>query len=224
MLPGLLAGLPMAADASGSGGMPPLVFDIGLCFLLAGVLAIVFVRLHIPEIAAFLVAGALLGPFGLGLVTDPGSIDTIAQLGLILLLFMVGMELNIAKLMASGRTLIISGLLQYPLTVLFGVLAVKALVLLGVIAGIGDGGDYSLPHAFGWIAKRPEIVLVAAIAWCFVVVFAGSLLDALAGQFWELDYPLAVGASMAALIAGATIAKAPNSTARLSLPLSSPRC
>jgi len=291
----LLAGLPPAANASGGGEMPSLVFDIGFCYLLAGTLAVLFVRLHIPEIAAFLVAGAIAGPFGLAVVTDPGSIDTIAQLGLILLLFLVGMELNIGKLLASGRTLILSGLLQYPLTLLFGVMVVKALALLGVATGIGGDGDHSLlyaglvvaasstllviklfqehlqldtesgrvslgllifqdfwaiivialqsnfaspqagpilhtfvgiavlivlavvparyllPHAFRWIAKRPEVVLVTAIAWCFAIVFAGSMLDRVAHQFLNLQYSIAVGASMAALIAGAGIGSFPYS-------------
>jgi|GEM_PF-58237 len=291
----LLASLSPAAIAGGSGEIPALVFDIGFCYLLAGTLAVVFVRLHIPEIAAFLVAGSIAGPFGLAVMTDPGSIDTIAQLGLILLLFLVGMELNIGKLLASGRTLMISGLLQYPLTVLFGVFVVKTLVVLEMVTGIDDDGDYSLlyaglvvaasstllviklyqehlqldtqsgrislgllifqdfwaiivialqanfaspqagpilhtfagiavlavlavvparyllPHAFRWIAKRPEVVLVTAIAWCFAIVFAGSMLDRVAHLFLDLQYPVAVGASMAALIAGAGMASFPYS-------------
>ena len=291
----LLGLLPLSAHASGSGEMPSLVFDIGFCFLLAGSLAVVFVRLHIPEIAAFLVAGAIAGPFGLAVVTDPGSIDTIAQLGLILLLFLVGMELDVGKLMASGRTLIVSGLLQYPLTVLFGVLLIKGLLWLGLLSGFSGQGDYALlygglvvaasstllviklfqeylqldtesgrislgllifqdfwaivvialqanfaapeagpilhtfagiallatlavlvaryllPKAFRWIAKRPEVVLVAAIAWCFMVVFAGSLLDSAVGLVLTLDHPIGVGASMAALIAGASMASFPYS-------------
>lgn len=263
---------------------------------MAGVLAILFVRLHIPEIAAYLVAGALVGQLGLGWVTESTRIDTIAQLGLILLLFVVGMELDIRKLMASGRTLVVSGMLQYPLTVLFGMLAFKGLALVGAVAVIERGGDYALlyaglvvaasstllvvklfqeqlqldtevgrvslgllifqdfwaiivialqnnfeapefgpiahtfagivllatvamlfaryllPVGFRWIAKRPEVVLVAAIAWLFMVVFAGGSLDKAVQPFWALEDTIAVGSSMAALIAGASIANFPYST------------
>jgi hypothetical protein len=59
----LLALYPAVALASGE-GLSSLVRDIGICIMLAGVLAIVFTRLKIPEIAAFLVAGALVGPIG----------------------------------------------------------------------------------------------------------------------------------------------------------------
>ena len=100
------------------GEMPSLVHDIGISLLLAGVLAVVFVRLKIPSIAAFLVAGIVAGPVGLGLVTDPGNIDTISQLGFIFLLFMIGLEINVKKILNSGKTIIITGLLQFPLSIL----------------------------------------------------------------------------------------------------------
>ena len=63
----LLAGGPAIALAAG-GGVPSLVRDIGFCILLAGILAIIFTRLRIPEIAAFLLAGVLIGPTGTGMV------------------------------------------------------------------------------------------------------------------------------------------------------------
>ena len=81
--------VPNAIAAGGE--MPSLVHDIGISLLTAGVLAILFTRLKIPSIAAFLVAGILIGPIGLKQVTDPVNIDTIAQLGFILLLFLIGL-------------------------------------------------------------------------------------------------------------------------------------
>src|SRR5690606_6598248 len=89
--------LPLPAWAAGSAEIPSLVLDISICFIAAGALAVVFARLRIPEIAAFLVAGALVGPFGAAVVSDPHNIDTIAQLGLILLLFLVGLEIDLRK-------------------------------------------------------------------------------------------------------------------------------
>ena len=83
--------IPSAFAAGGE--MPSLVHDIGISLLTAGVLAIIFTRLKIPSIAAFLIAGILIGPIGLKQVTDPVNIDTIAQLGFILLLFLIGLAL-----------------------------------------------------------------------------------------------------------------------------------
>src|SRR5690606_15485872 len=93
---------------------------------------IVFARLHIPSIAAYLVAGIVIGPIGLGIVTDPVNVDTIAQLGFILLLFLIGMEIDFKRILSSGKPIIVSGLLQYPLTILFGVVGVKLLLWLGI--------------------------------------------------------------------------------------------
>ena len=86
----LLAILPGPVWAS-SGELPSLVQDIGFCVVLAGILAIACARLKIPEIAAFLVAGVIVGPVGTGLVTDPANIETISELGLIFLLYLIGL-------------------------------------------------------------------------------------------------------------------------------------
>jgi len=103
-----------------AGGVSPLVRDLGLCLLAAGLLSVVFVRLRIPAIAALLGAGVVLGPAGLEAVGDRASIDTIAGLGLTLLLFVIGLEVNLQSLLASGRTLVVTGLVQVPLTLALG--------------------------------------------------------------------------------------------------------
>jgi Kef-type K+ transport system membrane component KefB len=110
---------PLAALAAG-GSVSPLVADLGLCLVAAGVLAIAFVKLKIPAIAALLGAGVLLGPAGLEAVRDRASIDTIANLGLTLLLFVIGLEVNLKSLLASGRTLVATGLVQVPLVLAAG--------------------------------------------------------------------------------------------------------
>lgn len=128
------------ALASGAGDLPPLVHDIGISLLFAGVLAVLFTRLKIPSVAAFLAAGVIVGPLGLKQVTDPVNIDTIAQLGFILLLFMIGLEINVRDLIKSGRSLVTAGLLQFPLTLLFGLIAAHVLLFLGIGHNLlGDG-------------------------------------------------------------------------------------
>ncbi|MEJ8566913.1 cation:proton antiporter [Elongatibacter sediminis] len=138
----LLGLVPNLVFAAG-GDMPSLVHDIGISLMVAGALAVIFNRAHIPSIAAFLLAGVIIGPIGLGLVTDAENIDTIAQLGFILLLFLIGLEIDFKRILSSGRAIIVSGLLQYPLTILFGMLAVKLMLM----AGIGGALLQESPHA-----------------------------------------------------------------------------
>lgn len=126
--------VPSLALAAG-GEMPSLVHDIGISLLTAGLLGLVFNRFGIPSIAAFLVAGVIVGPQGLEQVTDRDNIDTIAQLGFIFLLFLIGLEIDFKKIFGSGKAVTVSGFLQYPLTIAFGIGAVKLMILMGI------GGD-----------------------------------------------------------------------------------
>ena len=156
----LLALFPVSVWAS-TDGLPSLVRDIGLCIVFAGLLAIVFVRFNIPEIAAYLVAGVVVGPIGSAIVTDPGNIETISELGLILLLYLIGLEIDVRKLLASGRILIVSGLLQYPLCVAFGIAVTKVLMF----AGIGQellSGSYA-PLYVGFVIAASSTLLVVKL-------------------------------------------------------------
>ncbi len=142
------------------GEMPSLVHDIGISLLTAGVLAVIFTKLKIPSIAAFLVAGIVIGPIGLKQVTDPVNIDTIAQLGFILLLFLIGLEIDFKKIMHSGKSLIISGLLQYPLTILFGVGAVKLMIWLGIGGSLLADSEYAAVYIGVIIAGSSTLLVV----------------------------------------------------------------
>ncbi len=119
--------------------MSPLVGDLGLCLVAAGALAIAFVKLKIPAIAALLGAGVLLGPAGLEAIQDRASIDTIANLGLTLLLFVIGLEVNLQSLLASGRTLVVTGGVQVPLTLAAGC---GVFLLVGMTGWALLGGFY----------------------------------------------------------------------------------
>src|SRR5688500_12140227 len=114
-----------------AGGVSPLVRDLGLCLVAAGLLSAAFVRLAIPAIAALLVAGVVLGPAGLEAIDNRANVDTIASLGLTLLLFVIGLEVNLQSLLASGRTLVVTGLVQVPLTLAAGLGAFLVIGLTG---------------------------------------------------------------------------------------------
>ena len=58
-------------------------------------------RLNQPAIVGYILAGVLLGPSGLGLVGDRGQIEALAELGVLMLLYIIGMELSVRKLSAD---------------------------------------------------------------------------------------------------------------------------
>jgi Kef-type K+ transport system membrane component KefB len=158
---GVVSCLPVPAPAS-EGQLPSLVQDIGICVVMAGVFAIVFARIRIPEIAAFLGAGLVVGPIGAGLVTDPANIETISELGLILLLFLIGLEIDFRKLLASGRILVVSGLLQYPLCVAFGFAFARLLIWLGIGGELLTAGGY-VPLYIGFVLAASSTLLVVKL-------------------------------------------------------------
>ena len=108
--------------------------------------AIVFVplfqRLKVSPVLGYLAAGLVIGPHGLGLITASGEARLLAEFGVIFLLFAIGLELPIARLMAMRRYILGLGLAQVAVTSLviglialaFGQGAVAALVLGGALA------------------------------------------------------------------------------------------
>ena len=75
-----------------------LLSDIGVSVIAATLMGIFMHRLSQPVILGYLVAGALIGPqIGFRLVTDSLSIETISEIGLILLLFIIGLEMDLKR-------------------------------------------------------------------------------------------------------------------------------
>lgn len=98
-----------------------LIQDIGLAIIISGVIGFLTHKLNQPIILGYLIAGIIVGPeIGPQLVVDPTNIETISELGLILLLFIIGLEMNPQKLLSSGKTILGAGIGQFPLTVLTG--------------------------------------------------------------------------------------------------------
>lgn len=97
-----------------------------LVFGVALVLVLVFVRVRLPAIADFVAAGALIGPGGFGLIADTHLIEAVAEVGVVLLLFTIGLELSLSRRRRIWRSLLIGGALQVGVTTLV-VLAIGAL-------------------------------------------------------------------------------------------------
>ena len=232
-----------------------LLSSIALVFIIATAFAFVAKLFKQPLILAYLVAGVAIGPeIGFGWVKDKEAVELISEIGLILLLFMIGLEIDLKKLLGAGRTLLVTGISQFVLCVGLGVglafligftpdrgnfdwlylavtlalsstlIVVKLLydkfelttlpgrITLGVLVcqdiwaiaflalqpnlhnpqlgtllesfvkGAGlvlmalGLSWYMLPRLFSFAAKVPELMLIAALAWCFLVSGAAAAL------------------------------------------------
>lgn len=91
------------------------MLDFGIVLLFAALAGILSVKFKIPPVVGLLFAGILLGPSLFNFI-DPPTIQLIADLGSILLLFMVGVEFSVAKLFSSGLRAVLSGFLLILLT------------------------------------------------------------------------------------------------------------
>ena len=103
--------------------MDPLILYVSAAVFLVLLVGAAAKRLKQPNVVGYLVAGVVMGPFGLGLLTDVHLLTTIGALGVVLLIFFVGMELEPKELIANWRVAIIGTTLQ----IMFSVAAVGAL-------------------------------------------------------------------------------------------------
>ena len=253
--------------------MHELIRDLALSIMMAWVMGVAAHLARQPLILAYLVAGFVLGPSGFKWIHSDESIRTIAELGLIFMLFMIGLEIDLKKIIRAGKVIVVTGLVQIVgcwglgvlLFVLMGlpfgggqwdalylgvgvalsstVIIVKVLydkreldtlpgrITLGVlvlqdlfailflalqpslndlridvvflsIARVGIlvaaallVSRFILPYLFHRIARLPELVVVGALAWCFLV-----------GEFAEF---LHLSREMGALVAGVSLSTFP---------------
>ena len=105
--------------------MPKIISDLAIMLLTAGVVAVLFKRFKLPLVLGYILAGFLVGPFmpWFFTVADQSSIETWSEIGIIVLMFGLGLEFNLHKLVSVGGTAIITAL-----TEVFGMLVVGYLV------------------------------------------------------------------------------------------------
>jgi CPA2 family monovalent cation:H+ antiporter-2 len=137
--------------------------DLIVIFGAALVAVLLLSRLRLPAIAGYIVAGALLGPSGFGWVEDVHEIEQLAEVGVVLLLFTIGLEFSVKELKRLGRVLVVGGALQVGLTTaavtglaLAGGLSLARGIFLGfvvalsstaiVLKGLAGRGETDAPH------------------------------------------------------------------------------
>lgn len=148
--------------------MHPPTFLSDLTILLALGVAVVLVgdRLRLPPIVGFLITGVLCGPFGFGLIEAPEQVEPLAEIGVVLLLFTVGIEFSLRELARMRTFLLTGGGLQVAATVAAISLLARTLgigwatgVFLGMLVALSstavvlrllaDGGETYSPHGRG---------------------------------------------------------------------------
>jgi len=269
--------IPLAVERAPASLRPALehgtLTDIALCVVAAWLFGVVAHILRQPALVAYLVAGYVIGPSGIGLVNHQESIESIASIGLILLLFLIGLEIDLKRVLGAGRAIFTTALVQIVGTVLLGigvfvlagrplgsgkfealylavgafvsstVIAVKILtdrreldtlagrlaigisviqdvaliVFLGVQPALSNPSvmvvvatflkialligtalgisKYVLPPLFHRVATLPELVVVGALAWCFIIA--------------AMAHALGLSREMGALVAGVSISTYP---------------
>jgi len=107
-----------------------------------------FNRLRLPAVVGFLVAGALLGPYGLDVVDDVARVEVFAEVGVVLLLFTIGVEFSLGQL-RSLRTVAGAGLLQ-----------IGSAIGLSVLAAIAFGLPLNQGVFWGFLAAMSSTAVV----------------------------------------------------------------
>lgn len=127
------------------------------------IIVTVFHKLKLPAIAGFILAGVLVGPKGFGFINDPHQVEALAEFGVALLLFGIGLELSLDKLKRLWKLVIAGGVLQVCITILaaYGIarafsLPGKTAIFIGflialsstaiVMRGLQQRGEIDAPH------------------------------------------------------------------------------
>jgi Kef-type K+ transport system membrane component KefB len=134
--------------------MIELVHDLALATLMAWLLGVCAHLLRQPLLLAYLVAGFVLGPSGLQWVKSQESIGAIAELGLIFMLFMVGLEIDLKKIIRTGKVIVVTATAQILGCCVLGVLF---FVVMGLPFG---GGRWDALYLGVGVALSSTVIIV----------------------------------------------------------------
>ena len=102
--------------------------DFSLVYLLAAVLGVVLLRsLKLPSMLGYLLTGTIVGPHLLGMMENNSRIRSVAEFGVVFLMFVLGLEFNLSKLRTMRRHVLGLGLLQVAATMLLATTAILGL-------------------------------------------------------------------------------------------------
>jgi len=132
-----------------------LLANIGLAFTVATVFAFIAKTLKQPLLLAYLLAGVVIGPeLGFAWVRNREAIEIISEIGLILLLFIIGLEIDLKKLLGAGKPIIVAGITQFLLCAALGL---GFAGLLGMALG---GGRFDAVYLGVTLALSSTLIVV----------------------------------------------------------------
>jgi CPA2 family monovalent cation:H+ antiporter-2 len=172
----------------------PFLQDLVVVFAAALVVVAVLGRFKIPSIAGFIIAGALVGPAALGLVQDIHRVEVLAEVGVVLLMFGIGLELSLERIRRLWSAVLIGGTIQVSITILattaigvgMGLQPGRAVFLGFVVAvsstaivlrGLSSRGELEAPHgrlAVGILIFQDLCVVLMIVALPFLAGTGGS--------------------------------------------------
>ncbi|TMF71826.1 MAG: sodium:proton exchanger [Chloroflexi bacterium] len=132
-----------------------LLSSIGICVGAAALIAAVTWRFKQPLIIAYLLTGVIIGPrIGLRFITNEDSIQTVAEIGLILLLFVIGLEIDLRKMASGGAAVLLTGALQVPICIALG------LAFFAVLGVTNSEHSYALLYLAACMSLSSTLVVV----------------------------------------------------------------
>ena len=175
-------------------------------------------RFHLPPLVGFLVVGVLIGPSGAALIPDPETVAALSEIGVVLLLFEIGLELSLSDVLRWGRSVLVAGGAQVAGMLALAVAAGTALdvpigqaLFYGALAAMSstaavtklyaDRGELDTPHGRETVSvllfQDLCIVPLMALLPLLAAVGAGPGLPA----FWT-QLLLSLGAMVALVVGG----------------------
>jgi len=130
----------------------PIVDDLARIAALAVLVIVVLSRLRLPAVAGLLLTGVLAGPYGARLVASIDAIELLAEIGVVLLLFSIGLEFSITRLRALFRRVALGGFLQVGIT---------TAVVTAVATALGEPPPRAVFFGFVFALSSTAIVLRA---------------------------------------------------------------
>jgi len=141
-----------------------IIKDIVLILLVSIPIIAIFNRIQLPSIVGFLIAGIILGPSVLKIISNPEQIEVMAEIGVILLLFSVGLEVSLKELLDIKKIVLLGGGLQVIATILLSSIIIYAIgipakqaIFFGMLISLSstvivlkllsDKGELDAPHA-----------------------------------------------------------------------------
>jgi monovalent cation:H+ antiporter-2, CPA2 family len=109
---------------------PPLFADLLIILMVSVPVAFACLRLKLPLLVGLMLTGIVIGPYGLGLIKELEAIEILAEIGVMLLLFTIGLEFSLHRLREMKRLVLVGGGLQVALTI-------AAVTIVAVLFGRG---------------------------------------------------------------------------------------